>query len=411
MDLKGQVLAADGVQKVKADGKLGAEPGIDLFAQQLPGVCQDQVHGRQFENPVAKVQKQGVLLRDAVETPGIIGLAFVEAADFFHPLSAPDAGIKIGNSAERAPGEPPQGIANGRARHHFRLAGAVGVNKIIDLVEPAHFVLVGDPPFDEISPLEFAKYIFVEVGAVVIGHAPAVAELDLPAGHVQIEAEVRTADGIVHDGSGCSDWQSGTVFSLSASPVYDGSGCSGWQSGAVFSLSASPVLAGSGWQSGMSLNRRRHQKGAESVDNTQALRCLHIFPHPGQPARIHEVLEFPEEHSSEDTVVSEMIFQLLRQFFFSTENSPHIKKAAAGKPFQGFKNFIITDSGIGVYGDQEITFFTALIFLSDPAYDGVITCQKLTVMCLHICGRIFLVAAHFCSPDLGTVEKQTICLS
>ena len=237
-------------------------------------------------------------------------------------------------------------------------------------------MLVGDPPLDEISPLEFAQYIFVEVGAVVIGHAPAVAELDLPAGHVQIEAEVRTADGIVHDGSGC---RSGTVFNLSASLVYDGSGCSDWQSG-------------------MSLSRRRRQKGAESVDNTQALRCLHIFPHPGQPARIHEVLEFPEEHPSEDTVVSEMIFQLLRQFFFTTENSPHIKKAAAGKPFQGFKNFIITDSGIGVYGDQEVTFFTVLIFLSDPAYNSVITCQKLTVMCLHICGRIFLVAAHFCSP-------------
>src|SRR5882757_9698289 len=100
MYLQRKIAAAHGVEKIEADGKLGAKTGMDCITKELPWMRENKVESRNFKMFRAKTDQQAVFFWNTVEAPGVIGFTGRQVADFFHPMAAPRARIKEGNNAE-----------------------------------------------------------------------------------------------------------------------------------------------------------------------------------------------------------------------------------------------------------------------------------------------------------------------
>ena len=184
--LQGQVLAAHGVQKIEADGELRSEPAVDLGTQKFLRMGQDQVHGRQFHLSGAEIQQDRVFFRHTVKAPGKVLLVFVQSADVLHPLAAPDTGVEVRLRPEGTFDALRQSVPDGIACGEFRCI-FVQVHEPVHIVEAFLFVFVKHAPFDEESALDFPKGIFLWVVEEEVGHAPAVAQLHLPARHIPVK--------------------------------------------------------------------------------------------------------------------------------------------------------------------------------------------------------------------------------
>ena len=189
MHLQGQVLAADRIKEIEADGELRAEPGIHFGAKELPGMAQNEIHGRPLQHRSVEVEADTVLLRHSVEAPCVVVHLRIQPADLLHPLAAPDPGVKIRNNPERSRDFLPKRLLKEIAPDHHIVIVPVGVDEILHLVHEGHLPLVRNAPLKEISLLEFLQDILVRLVREVAGHTGAIAQLDLPAAHVRVDAE------------------------------------------------------------------------------------------------------------------------------------------------------------------------------------------------------------------------------
>src|SRR6202021_89303 len=73
VNLEREVAAADSIEKIEANRKLGAESIVDRSAQQSFGVKQQQVDRRNLHTGVAKAEQQTVLFRSAFKLPPAVG--------------------------------------------------------------------------------------------------------------------------------------------------------------------------------------------------------------------------------------------------------------------------------------------------------------------------------------------------
>src|SRR5579859_583045 len=101
MDLEGKIAAFHGVQKVKADGKLGAKAGVHGVAEKSARMLKNQVNRRYLDVCRAKAEQETVLLRNAIETPRKVRYVSRKLTYLFHPLAAPRSRIKEGNQPKR----------------------------------------------------------------------------------------------------------------------------------------------------------------------------------------------------------------------------------------------------------------------------------------------------------------------
>ena len=189
MHLQGQVLAADRIQEVESDGEFRAEPGVHFFAQEFLGMAENEVHSRHLQHCSVEVETDTVLFRHSVETPCVVVHLRIQPADLLHPLAAPDPGVKIRNDPERSRDLLPKRLLKEITPDHHIVFVPVGVDEILHLVHEGHLPLVRNAPLKEIALLEFLQDILVRLVREVAGHTGAIAQLDLPAVHVRIDAE------------------------------------------------------------------------------------------------------------------------------------------------------------------------------------------------------------------------------
>jgi len=190
MHLQAQILSAHRIEEIKADRELCAEARIHLRTQQRLRLVQHQILSRQFHGPARIFQQQGVLLRHAVKAPGIVLRLGIQIALLLHPLAAPDARVKIRHGAERPLRRLPQSLTEHVAGDHLRIIRMIGVDDIVHALEQCRLVAVRQTPFHEVAALKLAQDVFVSIVTVVVAHACAVAQLDLPAGHVKVHQQI-----------------------------------------------------------------------------------------------------------------------------------------------------------------------------------------------------------------------------
>ena len=209
--LQRQVLATDRIQKVEPYRELRAEPRVHFGAQQRLRMTEDQVHGRHLQHGPIEVKADAVLLRHTVKAPCVVVHFRIQPAYLLHPLASPDPGVKIRNNPERSRDLLPKCLLKEIAPDHHIVIVPVGVDEILHLVHEGHLPLVRNAPLQKIPLLEFLQYIFVRLVREIARHAGTVAQLDLPAAHVRIDAEAlvsqkRRAKAIYSDFSaaGCA---------------------------------------------------------------------------------------------------------------------------------------------------------------------------------------------------------------
>ena len=72
---------------------------------------------------------------------------------------------------------------------HYKIVIPICVNEVLHLVHKGPLPLVRDAPLQKIPLLEFLQYIFVRLVREIARHAGTVAQLDLPAAHVGVDAQ------------------------------------------------------------------------------------------------------------------------------------------------------------------------------------------------------------------------------
>src|SRR6185437_15190752 len=108
MHLQTQISAAHRIQEIEAYRELVTKTRLHRIPQQRAALLEHQVDRRRFEKHGPKPEKQTILLRHTIETPGIVGLPGIQIADLLHPLAAPRTGIKKRHYPERPPHRLPQ---------------------------------------------------------------------------------------------------------------------------------------------------------------------------------------------------------------------------------------------------------------------------------------------------------------
>ena len=108
-------------------GKSCPKTRLHGAAEQGASLIENQIVGRYFEQFAIDLQEEAVLFRYAVEAPAVVGLFRIEAAHFFHPLSAPWCRVEERHDAEWSPGGLFESEAQRVALNHLWLAGNRGV--------------------------------------------------------------------------------------------------------------------------------------------------------------------------------------------------------------------------------------------------------------------------------------------
>ncbi len=130
---------------------------MNPLSQKGAWLIEHGINGRDFDPNLSKTNIKAVFLRHAVKAPRKIGLAPVQAADFFHPLPAPYTGVKVGNQTERLMNQNLQGMHKGFPCYHFRVIRFIGIQYIIEPIEQFLLMTVRQPPIDEISALKLCQ--------------------------------------------------------------------------------------------------------------------------------------------------------------------------------------------------------------------------------------------------------------
>ena len=152
-------------------------------------MAENEVYSRHLQHCSVEIEADAVLLRHSVKAPCVIVHLRIQPAYLLHPLASPDPGVKIRNNPERSRDFLPKRLLKEIAPDHHIVIVPVGVDEILHLVHEGHLPLVRNAPLKEISLLEFLQYILVRLVREVAGHTGAIAQLDLPAAHVRIDAE------------------------------------------------------------------------------------------------------------------------------------------------------------------------------------------------------------------------------
>ncbi|MDF2561707.1 MAG: hypothetical protein K0R99_3153 [Microbacterium sp.] len=220
MHLQAEVAAVHRVEEVEADRELGAEARERLRAEQVDRAAEDEVEGGDLDHAALSLQQQGVLLGYAVEAPRVVVLRGVEADEVLHPLAAPDSGVEERHDAERPVRRILQSLAERGAGDHAGFGGVrmlfgrrdrVAVEHEVDRVEQAALVAVGDAPLHEEAALVLAQVVFRGVVGTPVRGALALAQLDLPAGHVHQHGRCGTVEAWGEEGGTPADHDGGAL--------------------------------------------------------------------------------------------------------------------------------------------------------------------------------------------------------
>ena len=159
-------------------------------------MAEDEVDRRRLEDDPAHVHEERVLLRHAVEAPGVVLLRRVEVELLLHPLSAPHAGVEVGHHAERTRRGDFESAPERRPRHHLRL-GSVRVEDVVHPVVAHALVSVERTPVGKEAALVETKRVLARVVIQPVGEPSRTeALLNLPARHVGVHVDV--AFGTAH---------------------------------------------------------------------------------------------------------------------------------------------------------------------------------------------------------------------
>ena len=140
----------------------------------------------------AEAEQQAVLLRHAVEAPGVVRRLLRQVADLLHPLPAPGAGVEERHDAEGPPRRGGQPAAEVVALDQLRRPGLVRVEQVVDPLEQRSLQAVGRPPVHEEAALvELARPLLLVVGPEARDLVPPLPLLDLPAREVGVDEDVR----------------------------------------------------------------------------------------------------------------------------------------------------------------------------------------------------------------------------
>ena len=140
---------------------------MDGISEELARMLEYEVDGRDLNADIAETQKQTVFFGNTIETPGVIGLVFGQIADFFHPVTAPGAGIEVRNDTE------------GAARRQFEvpcesspeiILGRWGslVSSRKSILEQSFLQAVGRTPVDEEGALIFQRCALLQIAGAEI---------------------------------------------------------------------------------------------------------------------------------------------------------------------------------------------------------------------------------------------------
>ena len=181
VDLEREVPAAHRVQEVEPDRELVPEARVDGLAEELARVAEDEVDRRHLDPRPAEPEEQAVLLRHAVEAPGVVRGLAGQVADLLHPLPAPGTGVEEGHHAEGPLHRGREAVPEVVAGDHLRSLRVVRVEQPVDPVEERALQAVGRPPVHEEAPLvELPRPLLLVVGPEARRPRPAAAAAGSP---------------------------------------------------------------------------------------------------------------------------------------------------------------------------------------------------------------------------------------
>ena len=200
--LQRQVLAVHGVQHIETDGEFLAEPGVYPVTQKIHRLGKHQIHCGGLHQGTTKIQQQAVFFGNAVEAPGVVAPVFRQVKITFHPVPAPDTGVKVENKPEGLQRRLPERFPVGISQSHGENIRGGHVQVEVKFWKQLFLHPVGPAPFGKVASLVFFPLGQVFLGGVPVGHPTAVAQLDFPAGDVRVEEQVsriyQTGPNAVH---------------------------------------------------------------------------------------------------------------------------------------------------------------------------------------------------------------------
>lgn len=101
MHLKREVLSVNRVKKVKSDGEFLAESVSHTLSEKLIRTVQRKIHCGGLHGFSAEVKRYAVFFRNSVKAPRVVASVVGQVKMGFHPVSAPNSGVKVGNKSER----------------------------------------------------------------------------------------------------------------------------------------------------------------------------------------------------------------------------------------------------------------------------------------------------------------------
>src|SRR5580693_8669237 len=102
-------------------------------------MAEDQVYRGNFDSLAAEAEQQTILLRHAIETPGVICRAIRQITHLTHPLAAPRSRIKKWLNPKRAFRRLDQSAPEQIAGDHLRLLRFCGLEEKIDFCKQLLF--------------------------------------------------------------------------------------------------------------------------------------------------------------------------------------------------------------------------------------------------------------------------------
>ena len=252
MYLQGQVTAAHGIQKIKTDREFRSVSAVYPLAQKFLWAVECHIHGRSLHRDISKLHVDTVFLRYSIKAPGQIFLLLTNSEILLHPVTAPDAGIKIRLQTERFLHKLPESIPESLACHQLRMILFFRLQHIIKGIVSLFFIAVCQSPFNEKSDLIFRQNRRIPIRQIPVSHACTVAKLNLPSRDIAVDIQVALSN----------------------------------------------------------------QASSHTYKNRHAIGSFHLFFHSFQLLTVIEIFQLFVAEDAENTVICDIIFKLLQPFFF-----------------------------------------------------------------------------------------------
>ena len=165
---------------------------MNALSKQFMRMRKNQINRGNFHSCIAEAEQQAVLLRNAVETPRMVGTVERKIAHLFHPVAAPWSGIEIGRHAERPLRGGAQSAAEIVPADHLRQRGFICVQQEIEPWQQLFLQTVRRTPLYKISAFIFSTVSVFRVAESKISDlfsAPAL--LYLPTRNIGIDDQIR----------------------------------------------------------------------------------------------------------------------------------------------------------------------------------------------------------------------------